>query len=94
MTKKLYISQPIFGAPVEFSNGVKRHISRKLRSTDYKVMDFDLSKFKDNKSKNRELLKALINADLVIFTSDWKASPKCVFERNICVECGIDFIDI
>lgn len=92
MTKKLYISQPDMNNPVEFNNGVKRHISRKLRSTDYKVMD--LSKTDDNDVSMKTRVKALFDADLVIFTSDWKTSRKCNLERTICVECGIDFIDI
>ena len=94
MTKQIYVSQPDPTAKLELNNGIKRHITRKLRSTDYRLIKANPVIESEGLLMNRALVELLIKSDLVLFTQDWKNSARCRLERQICDGCGIEYIDI
>ena len=94
MTKWIYLSQPVTNADYEFNSGTKRTITRKFRTNDWKVMKLDIDPGIEGPCMNYACVKMLLGADLVVFGADWRTSRRCLFEHDICVHCGIPYIEV
>lgn len=94
MTKLIYLSQPDFTKDYQFDSGVKRRITRKLRSTDYKIIVHDALNGASGPSIDQTLLKSFVNADLILFTPDWETSDRCKLEHQICETYNLTYIDL